>query len=252
VFDPLSLFSAPFSHSVLYHFLTFLSFFQIAVFRHVSRFFLDVLARRLYYYTTVSSFCQHLFSPFFHFGSFVAFSPFYGFLLGILYMLSFCFRSPVLFFGGGFFFLTVSGLGFSFCSASSSPPPPAPSPMGRGITTGTPSPYPWEVGGCAPLPPDWDWGYTWGTPSPCPWEVGGCAPLPPDCDWRYTWGTSSSWVWSAVGGVWGFAPLPPDWDWGGDWGLRCTARPLCFTSFSISPPRGESPPFAELSLCVRF
>jgi len=24
-------------------------------------------------------------------------------------------------------------------------------------------------------------------------------------------------------------------------GLRCTARPLCFTSFSISPPRGESP-----------
>ena len=24
-------------------------------------------------------------------------------------------------------------------------------------------------------------------------------------------------------------------------GLRCTARPLCFTLFSISPPRGESP-----------
>ena len=63
VFDSLSLFSALFSHSVLYHFLTFLFFFQIAVFRHVSRFFLDALARRLYYYTTVSPFCQHLSQP---------------------------------------------------------------------------------------------------------------------------------------------------------------------------------------------
>jgi hypothetical protein len=63
VFDSLSLFSALFSHSVLYHFLTFLSFFQIAVFRHVSRFFIGVLAWRLYYYTTLLGVCQHFSQP---------------------------------------------------------------------------------------------------------------------------------------------------------------------------------------------
>jgi hypothetical protein len=140
--------------------------------------------------------CQHLFSPFFHFGSFVAFSPFYGFLLGILYMLSFCFRSPVLFFETLFFFLTVSGLGFSFCSASSSPPPRWGGGLLRGLRPRTPG----RLGASPPCPPWLRLEVHLGDFVPC-----------------HLIGT------------------------GGDWGLRCTARPLCFTSFSISPPRGESP-----------